>query len=153
MDSALVTGAGDAGLGAKYEIGYSARWTYGADLIVTFPTGAAAFSAGHTQYIGGFDWTYATGSFVSLFGTMGFDNRAFTPSVGGSAALSVQSSFYAEYAYFSAAGSGVAGRSLPNVGYIRDIGPHVQLDVEYGFAPSSAAGPGHYVGAGASFMY
>lgn len=150
---ALVTGAGDVGLGTKYEIGYTAQWTYGADVIVAFPSGTRAFSAGHVQPSGGFDWTYTASSAISLFGTVGFDGTAFVPSAGVSTTLSTQSSFYAEYAYFTASGSNLIKRGLPNVGYIRDIGPHVQLDVEYGFAPLSSAGAGHYVGAGASFMY
>ena len=59
----------------------------------------------------------------------------------------------AEYAYFSAAGPNLGGKSLVDFVYQRDFGTHLQLDVEYGLSPTLIGGQKQqYVGAGASLM-
>ncbi|MGA2759566.1 MAG: hypothetical protein ABSF08_04480 [Candidatus Cybelea sp.] len=162
-----VTGSSDVNMGAKYELGYSTRWLYGVNGEATFPTGSQAFTAGGTQYTGNFNWGYTVNSIVGLDGSLsfnsfsGFDSAhnaqsyfAFIPSLEVTASLPGPSEVFGEYAYFSQAGVGLGSKSLIDFGYVRDLGAHAQLDVEYGFSPTLLAGQKErYIGAGASFMF
>jgi hypothetical protein len=161
-----VTGSSDVNMGAKYELGYSTRWLYGVNGVVTFPTGAQAFTAGGAQFTGNFNWGYTVNSIIGLDGSLsfnsfsGFDTAhnaqsyfAFVPSLEVTASLPGPAEFFGEYAYFSQAGVGLGSKSLLDFGYVRDLREHVQLDVEYGFSPTLLDGQKeHYVGAGASLM-
>lgn len=160
-------GVSDFALGAKYEIGYNAKADWGVNTIVTFPTGARAFSAGNTQFTGNLNWGYTLNTEFSLSGTLGFNALSaynaggtaqsyfsFEPTLLLSAALpGGPSQLCAEYAYFSQAGPNLGSRGFFDFIYQRDFGPHVQLDAEYGISPTTIEGQReHYVGAGLSFM-
>jgi hypothetical protein len=162
-----VTGSTDISAAAKYELGYSSSADWGIYTAFTVPTGSRGFSAGNAQFTGDLDAGYTINSEFSLAGTLSFNAFsapntaglpqsyfAFVPSLELSAALpGGPSQISAEYAYFSAAGPGVGGKSLVDFVYQRDFGNHVQLDVEYGLSPTSIDGQTqHYVGAGLSFM-
>jgi opacity protein-like surface antigen len=161
-----VTGSSDVNMGAKYELGYSTRWLYGVNGEVTFPTGTQAFTAGGAQFTGNFNWGYTVNSIIGLDGSLsfnslsGFDTAhdaqsyfAFVPSLEITASLPGPAEFFGEYAYFSQAGLALGSKSLFDFGYVRDVGEHVQFDVEYGFSPTLLDGQRqHYIGAGASFM-
>jgi hypothetical protein len=167
VGGSTAVGPSDVGLGAKYELGYSARWLYGVNAAITYPTGSRAFSAGVNQYVGNFNWSYSVNQVVGLSGTMRFDALsainaanvpqsyfAFVPSFVASASLPGPSEFYVEYTYFSRAGAGLGANSLIDSAFLPDFGTSVQLDVEYGFSPILLDGQRqHYLGAGASFMF
>jgi hypothetical protein len=162
-----VTGSSDVNLGAKYELGYSTRWLYGVNGEATFPTGSQAFTAGGTQFTGNFNWGYTVNSIIGLDGSLSFNSLsgfdaahnaqsyfAFVPSLEVTASLPGPAEFFGEYAYFSQAGVGLGSKSLIDFGYVRDLGEHVQFDVEYGFSPTLLDGQKqHYIGAGASLMF
>jgi hypothetical protein len=162
-----VTGSSDVNLGAKYELGYSTRWLYGVNGEATFPTGSQAFTAGGTQFTGNFNWGYTVNSIIGLDGSFSFNSLsgfdaahnaqsyfAFVPSLEVTASLPGPAEFFGEYAYFSQAGVGLGSKSLLDFGYVRDLGEHLQLDVEYGFSPTLLDGQKeHYIGAGASLMF
>lgn len=162
-----IAGSTDISLASKYELGYSASGDWGIYGAVTIPTGSKAFTAGNAQFTGDLDGAYTINSEFGLAGTLSFNAFsaanaagvpqsyfAFVPSLELSAALpGGPSQISAEYAYFSAAGPGLPGKSLVDFVYQRDFGNHVQFDVEYGFSPTSINGQTqHYVGAGLSFM-
>lgn len=162
-----VGGASDVNLGAKYELGYSSNADWGVNAVVTFPTGANAFTAGNAQFTGNVNAGYTLNPEFSLAGTLSFNALsapnaggtaqsyfAFIPSLELSAALpGGPSQISAEYAYFSAAGPGLGAKSLIDFVYQRDLGAHVQFDAEYGFSPTTInAQTQHYVGAGLAFM-
>jgi hypothetical protein len=161
-----VTGTTDASLGAKLELGYSSDAVWGVNGLITFPTGSSAFSAGNAQFTGSFNGAYTVNSVlglaasVSLNAFSGYNSAgaaqsyfAAVPSILATATLPGPSEFFGEYAYYSQAGVGLGGKSLMDFGYIRDLGGHVQLDVEYGFSPTLLNGQTqHYIGAGLSFM-
>jgi hypothetical protein len=162
-----IVGSTDISLASKYELGYSSSADWGIYGAVTIPTGSKAFTAGNAQFTGDLDGAYTINSEFSLAGTLSFNAFsaanaagipqsyfAFVPSLELSAALpGGPSQISAEYAYFSAAGPGLPGKSLADFVYQRDFGNHVQFDVEYGFSPTSINGQTqHYVGAGLSFM-
>lgn len=154
-------------MGAKYELGYSARWLYGVNGAITYPTGSRDFSAGNAQVTGNFNSSYTVNSIISIAGSLSFNALsglnaaeasqsyfAFIPSVLVTASLPGPSAFNVEYAYFSASGPNVGGKSLIDFAYEADLGSHVQLDAEYGFSPTLLNGQKqHYLGAGASFMF
>ena len=163
----LSSGYSDINAGVKYEIGYNRTAAWGVNAIVTIPTGAHAFTAGAAQYVGNVNWTDALGPVFSLSGTVGFNALsgynaagvaqpyfAFIPSIVLGASLPGPSSAYVEYAYFSQAGVGLGSKSLVDVGYSRDFGRNLQLDVEYGFSPTLLNGQKQsYTGAGLSLMF
>lgn len=162
-----VTGTSDVSLATKYELGYSANADWGVYGAITYPTGSKAFTAGNAEFTGNFSGAYTINSEFSLAGTLSLNALsgtnaggvaqsyfAFIPSLELSAALpGGPSQISAEYAYFSAAGPNLGGKSLIDFVYQRDFGNHLQFDVEYGFSPTVIDGQKqHYVGAGLSFM-
>src|SRR5579884_193398 len=166
LGNAVTSGWSDAAIGAKYELGYSsnADWGVNAELIV--PTGSQAFSGKGPQYAGNFNWGYTINSVLGVNGTVGFNELraadssgsfqsyfAFIPTFEATATLPGPSQFFAEYAYFSQAGSGLGAKSEMDFGYIRDFGSHLQFDVEFGVTPTVIGGQRQrYFGAGFSFM-
>ncbi|HEX3672154.1 MAG TPA: hypothetical protein VHT92_10680 [Candidatus Cybelea sp.] len=167
VGEARVVGSTDISLASKYELGYNASGDWGIYGAVTIPTGSKAFTAGNAQFTGDLDGAYTINSEFSLAGTLSFNAFsaataagipqsyfAFVPSLELSAALpGGPSQISGEYAYFSAVGPGLPGKSLIDFVYQRDFGNHVQFDIEYGFSPTSIDGQTqHYVGAGLSFM-
>ncbi len=163
----LSSGWGDTSVGAKYELGYTAKADWGINGVVTIPTGIHGFTAGNAQFTGNFNWAYAIDSTFSAFGTLGFnafsaENAAkvpqsyfaFTPAIDVAATLpgKAPSELTAEYAYFSSAGPNLGGKSWINFIYERDFG-NFQFDTEYGFSPTLVGGQKqHYLGFGLSFM-
>lgn len=163
----LTVGSSDVNLGLKAELGYSGNADWGANVVVAFPTGSRAFTAGNAQFTGNISGAYTINSEFSLAGTLSFNALsainsggvaqsyfAFIPSLELSAALpGGPSQISAEYAYFSAAGPNLSSKSLIDFVYQRDFGAHLQFDVEYGFSPTVLNGQKqHYFGAGLSFM-
>ncbi len=167
LGGSIVSGSSDMNFGAKWELGYNSKALWGANLQVSAPTGDSSFTAGGAQYTGNLNWSYAFNSIFGAAGTFGFNSlfgasstgqtqqfSAFTPSVEFTAALpGGPSQLFAECAYSSHAGPGLGGRTLLDFGYQKDVGEHVQLDVEYGFQTTIINGQKlHYFGAGLSFM-
>jgi hypothetical protein len=162
-----VTGSSDVSLATKYELGYSSNAEWGVYGAITYPTGSQAFTGGNAQFTGDFEWGYSINSEFALAGALSLNALsgpnsagaaqsyfAFIPSLEFSAALpGGPSQISAEYAYYSATGPGAPSKSLIDFIYQRDLGNHVQFDVEYGLSPSLGNGQKqHYVGAGVSFM-
>jgi len=159
------TGYSDAAFGAKYELGYGARWLYGVNAVVTEPSGSPAYTAGGSSYTGNFNWGYTINPVFGLSGTVGYSAvaagfgstgslqryGAFTPTLEATAALPGTAQAFVEAAYFSRAGYAQSSRWYYDFGLAKDVTKKVQLDVEYGFSPTSILGQTqHYVGAGAS---
>ena len=153
-------------MGLKWEGGYNEKAFWGANVQVSAQTGDPAFTAGGTQYTGNLNWSYALNPVWSLSGTFGFNSlvgtnaggaferySAFIPGVEITSALPGNSQAFAEYAYFSHAGPGLGSKSIIDFGYQRDLGQHIQFDIEYGFQPNAINGQRqHYIGVGLAFM-
>jgi hypothetical protein len=167
VGGSVLSGWNDLNVGAKYELGYTSNALWGVNGVVTVPSGIHGFTAGNAQFTGNFNWGYTINSVLGVSGTLGFNafsaNNAagvaqsyfaFAPTILMSAALpGGPSQVSAEYAYFSSAGPNLGSKSWFDFIYARDFGSHVQVDVEYGFSPTSIGGQKqHYVGAGLSFM-
>ena len=167
LGGAIASGSSDMGIGAKWELGYTDSSSWGAGFFITGATGDPAFTAGATQYSGLLNWTYTLDPTFGLSGTVSFNSlaaanaagqyqqySAIIPSFVLTASLPGQpSQLFAEYTYYSHAGPGLDNRGLFDFGYVRDFGPRVQFDIEYGTqSPLLNGGPTHYFGAGLSLM-
>jgi hypothetical protein len=164
--SSGATGYSDVTFGAKYELGYSAKWVYGVNAVVSEPTGSSAYTAGGSSYTGNFNWGYTLNSEFALSGTLGFDAfaagfgptgslqhySAFIPTLEATAALPASTQAFAEAAYFSKAGYAQPSRWYYDFGLQKVLSKKVLVDVEYGFSPTSILGQTQqYVGGGVSF--
>jgi hypothetical protein len=164
--SGAATGYSDITFGAKYELGYSARWVYGVNAVVSEPTGSSAYTAGGSSYTGNFNWGYTLNPEFALSGTLGFDAfaagfgptgnlqhySAFIPTLEATAALPGSTQAFAEAAYFSKAGYAQPSRWYYDFGLQKVLSRKVLVDVEYGFSPTSILGQTQqYVGGGVSF--
>jgi hypothetical protein len=163
----IVTGWSDVSGGIKYVLGYNAKAAWGVNAAFSMPTGGSSFTAGGPGYTGNFNWTYTLNGTFSLAGTLGFNDLAgyrtdglpgryfaFAPSLGLFASLPNNTELFAEYAYSSAAGPGIGGKSTIDAGIERDLSPNVQFDLEYGFSPTPVNGTRTtYTGAGLSFLF
>jgi hypothetical protein len=167
LDGKVATGSSDMTLGAKYELGFTDKGLWGVAGFITVPSGTPAVTGGNAQFTGDFQGGYTLSSEFGLAGALSFNALsgpnatgqaqsyfAFIPSIELTAALpGGPSQLYGEYAYFSQAGPDLGSKSVLDFGYQRDFGAHVQLDVEFGFSPTSINGQRqHYLGAGLSFM-
>jgi len=167
VGGAVATGSTDMTVGAKYELGFTDKALWGIAGFATVPSGTRAFTGGNAQFVGDFNFAYTLNSTFSLATTLsanalsGINSAgqaqsyfAFIPSVELEATLpGSPNALFGEYAYYSSAGPNLGSKNVFDFGYLRDIGPHVQLDVEYGFSPTVInAQKYHYIGAGISFM-
>jgi opacity protein-like surface antigen len=162
----VIDGTSDANFGAKYELGYNEKAVWAVNGQVSVPSGDPGFTSGAMQYTGNFDWTYTLNSEYGLAGTLSFNSltgfdannnvrrfSAFIPAVVLTAGSPANAQAFVEYAYFSHAGLGLPGKTLFDLGLVRDFTPNVFVDVEYGYSPTSINGQKqHYVGFGLSFM-
>jgi hypothetical protein len=160
--SATASGLGDTAFGAKYEVGYSPRWLYGVNGVVTVPTGANAYSANGTGYTANIDLSYALTPGASLAGTLGYNSlsngsdryTSIVPSLIVSGMLSSSTALFGEVAQFShAAGPVTPTRTQYLVGLQQSFANRFQVDVEAGRSPTASTGTYHYLGAGASFLF
>lgn len=166
VDGALFSGSSDMNFGAKWELGYDEKASWGAGFSISAPTGDPAFTAGATQYSGLLNWNYAISPVFGAAGTVSLNSLSAAnaagqfqyystviPSVTFTATLPGPSQLFAEYVYYSHAGPNLGGKSLVDFGYVRDFGPHVQFDIEYFLQPTTInAQKQHAFGAGVSFM-
>jgi hypothetical protein len=166
VGGAVVEGASDVNVGAKYELGYDAKAAWGVNGQISIPTGDVGFTAGGPQYTGNFDWGYTLNSVYGLAGTIGVNSvtgfdangdlqrfAVFEPALVLSAGLSANAQAFAEYAYVSKAGPDLGAKSVIDFGLVRVLTPNSQADVEYGYSPTAIAGQRqHYIGIGFSFM-
>jgi hypothetical protein len=163
--SGPTTGYADMTFGAKYELGYSSRWVYGVNAVVSEPTGSLQYTAGGSSYTGNFNWGYTISPEFAASGTLGFNAfaagfgaagnlqhyAAFIPTLELTAALPATTQAFIEGAYFSHAGYAQPSRWYYDFGLQKDLSKKVQVDVEYGFSPTSIDGQTQqYVGGGVS---
>ncbi len=156
------TGSSDTAFGAKYELGYSSKWLYGVNAVVTLPTGLGGYSAGGTGYTANLDLSYALTPGLSLATTVGYNslsdgNQRYTsiiPSLVLSSMLTANTAFFGEVATFShALGPGGATRTQYLVGLQQSLANALQFDIEAGRSPTTAAGRYRYIGAGLSYAF
>ncbi len=162
----VVDGNSDLAFGAKYELGYDANAVWGIGAQASTPSGDPNFTGGLPQYTADANWSVSMGSVYSIGGTFIFETLAgpdprgvkgregaFVPTFVLSASTQPAGQLYVEYVSVGHAAVGVGSRILYDYGYIRDLTPNTQVDVEYGYSPTPLQGQRqHYLGVGVSFM-
>jgi hypothetical protein len=160
----LADGFSDAGAGLKYELGYTAKASYGINVIATEPTGDSAFTSGLATYTGNLNLSYTLSPEFGLASTLSFQSLAAPQSNGGAvrggafvsslvltAGLPGNAQLFGEAAYFSHASLGAPSRVLYDFGLQKQLTPNVLADVEGGIAPAPVNGQRQqYIGAGLS---
>jgi hypothetical protein len=154
----LAGGFSDAGVGLKYELGYTSKASYGINVIATEPTGDSAFTSGLATYTGNVNLSYTLSpefSFQSLAAPQSnggvVRGGAFVSSLVLTAALPGNAQLFAEAANFTHASLGAPSRLLYDFGLQKQLSPNVLADIEGGIAPAPVNGQRqHYIGAGLS---
>jgi hypothetical protein len=160
-----LTGISDAALGAKWELGYTSKALASINAAATLPVGDPAFSARGSTYTANLNASYALNSEFGVSGTLGFESLAapgasgsvvrtglFVPALLVTAALPGTSQLYGEISNVNHIGVGQPGRTLYDFGAQKQLGAHIVVDVEAGFAPNPVAGQTlHYLGFGITY--
>jgi hypothetical protein len=157
-------GFSDAGVGLKYELGYTSKASYGINVIETEPTGDSAFTSGLATYTGNLNVSYTLSPEFGLASTLTFESLAAPQANGGAvrggafvsslvltAALPANAQLFGEAAYFTHPSIGAPGRVLYDFGLQKQLSPNVLADIEGGLAPAPVNGQRqHYIGGGIS---
>lgn len=159
--SELTHGVTDSGLGFKYELPPSARWTLAFDGIYTGPNGSPFLTAGSATLTGNFDASFALspstaiGTTLALSSTGAYENAIRTrygvtePSLVLTTEIPHYYQFYAEYVFVSKVGPNDGGRAFTDFGVQKLLGTRTEIDVEYGHAfTGDRALQFNYVGSG-----
>lgn len=146
-DSPVVThGVTDSGVGFKYELPPSSRWTLAFDGIYTGPNGSPFLTAGSASLTGNLDASFSLSPSVSLGTTIAFSSTGAyanaipsrygvtTPSFVITSEIPNFYQFYAEYVYVSKVGPNDGGRAFTDFGVQKLLGTRTEIDVEYGHA-------------------
>lgn len=158
----LATGYGDAGLGFKYELPQSGRFTYAIDGLFTAASGGRGFTAGGPTQTVNLDAAYAVSPAVGFGTTIAGTSAAGFRSEGNAArfgylvpsfVVTVQVAtacqFYAELAGQTKLAPDRGGHLVADAGVQKLAGPSLELDVEYGHSFTPDGGSRfHYLGAG-----
>ena len=160
--TALATGYSDLGLGFKYELPQSARFTYAVDGLFTAATGTGGFSAGGPTQTVNLDIAYSASPAIGFATTLGGVSSAaptpgggerfgyFFPSVVVTAQIPNYYQFYAELVGQTKLGPDQGGRIFTDFGLQKLLGPSLELDLEYGISFTPIGGSRfNYIGAGA----
>lgn len=154
------TGTTDMGAGLKYVIGYGPRWSYGALVGFTLPTGSQGFTAGHSDETYAFNVGYAINSVFSLAATASQQSvtngaqryASFVPSLMLSAALPASTSVFGEVATWTdATGPLTPVRTQYLLGASHVLDARLQIDLETAISPTTSTGKYHYIGGGLSY--
>jgi hypothetical protein len=158
------TGWSDTQVGIKYEFGYSSRWLYGVNTLLTINTGTPAFTSNGLGITANFNCAYTLSPAVGLFATFGYNAlsagtaaaplrfQSFNPSAGISASLPQGFNVFAEGFGQSSTGPGLGGRFGYDGGFSKDVGSRLQLDVNYFNYAAQFGAHAHSVGFGASYL-
>ena len=157
---ATLAGTTDSAVGVKYVLGYTTKMSYSAQVAMTIPSGAAAFTSGKSNESYAFNVGYTLSPAFSLTSTLNVESNtngaqrwgAFAPSLVLGATLPNSVALYGEIAEFTNAnGPRTPTRAQYIAGASYDFTPRIQVDLETGFSPTVATGKYHYVGAGFSY--
>ncbi len=145
-DGTTTHGVTDSGLGVKYELPQSGRWTLAFDGLYTGPNGSPALTAGNATLTANFDASYALSPATSLGTTIAVSSTGAN-AVGGHLQYGVTIpsfvvttqiphyyQFYAEYVIVSKAGPEEGARAFTDLGVQKLLGSRTEIDLEYGHA-------------------
>ncbi|MBV8147713.1 MAG: hypothetical protein JO092_01320 [Candidatus Eremiobacteraeota bacterium] len=155
-------GVTDSGLGFKYELAPTGRWTVAFDGLYTGPNGSRFLTAGNATLTGNFDASFSMSTATSLGTTIavsstgrnsatGHDRYGVTtPSFVATTQIPHYYQFYVEYVFVSKIAPSFGGRAFTDFGVQKLLGRRMEVDLEYGHAFTGAVLERfNYVGAGA----
>ena len=158
----IASGATDAGAGLKYVFGYTPKFSWGAQVFFTAPTGTNGFSAGGSTSSYAVNAAYTLSPVLSLATTLNSTSisngaqrwTSFIPSFVVTAALPSATGIFAEIAtYSNANGFATPTRTQYLYGLYQDVGQRLQLDASVTVSPTAATGRYHGIGIGASYYF
>jgi hypothetical protein len=160
-----IAGGSDTSLGAKYEFGYTSRFVYGVNALLTTNSGDPAFSGNGDGVLANINAAYSASPAVGVFGTAGYNAQSagspsapmrfhgVDPSLGVSISLVSNLTYYGEGFGQSSTGPGLGGRYGFDTGFEEDIGSRLQLDASYyDFTGVQGGLHLHSVGFGAAYL-
>ena len=139
-------GVADYGVGFKYELPPSRRWTVAFDGLYTGPNGSAFLTAGGATLTGNFDASFSLSPATSIGTTIAFSSTSgyagnlhgqygtTTPSIVITTQIPHYYQFYAEYVLESKVSLDRGDRAYTDFGVQKLLGPSTEVDVEYGHA-------------------
>mgnify|MGYP007135454888 CR=1 FL=1 len=160
--AALSNGAYDSGVGAKYELPPTARYTIGFDGLYTTPNGSPELTAGNATLTGNIDVAYALDATTGIGTTLAFSTTGgyaangsharygtFMPSLVVTKQLPGAYQLYAEYVHLSKTAPDRGQRNFVDYGVQKLLGTRTEVDVELGDSITpNAAQRFHYIGFG-----
>ncbi|MGC2634632.1 MAG: hypothetical protein WA215_10520 [Candidatus Cybelea sp.] len=157
----VINGVADSGLGFKWELPPTGKWTVAFDGLYTGPNGSTFLTAGNATLTGNFDASYSLSPATSIATTVAVSSTGgyagnvhgqygtTTPSVVMTTQIPHYYQFYTEYAFVSKIALNRGGRAFTDVGIQKLLGTRTEVDIEYGHAfTGNPALRFDYVGAG-----
>ena len=158
----VTNGAYDSGIGFKYELPPSGRYTIGIDGLYTSPNGSPAFTAGNATLTGNLDVAYALDATTGIGTTLAFSTTGgyaangsharygtFMPSLVVTKQLPDAYQLYAEYVHLSKTAPDQGQRNFVDYGVQKLLGTRTEIDIELGDSITpNAARRFNYVGFG-----
>jgi len=144
--SAVEHGVTDSGLGFKYELPPSGKWSVAFDGLYTGPNGSPFLTAGNATLTGNLDASFAMspataiGTTIAVSATGGYSGLAHarygvtTPSLVVTTQIPNYYQFYAEYVLSSKISPTDGARAFTDFGVQKLLGTRTELDLEYGHA-------------------
>lgn len=142
----VLHGVLDSGLGFKYELPPSGKWSVAFDGLYTGPNGSSFLTAGNASYTGNLDASYSMSTATSIGTTIAVSSTgAFagsehfrygvtTPSFVVTTQIPNSYQFYAEYVLNSKVSPHYGARAFTDFGVQKLLGTRTEVDVEYGHA-------------------
>ncbi|MGA8535167.1 MAG: hypothetical protein WB615_13755 [Candidatus Tumulicola sp.] len=144
MADTVTNGVADSGLGFKYEIPPTGRWTFAFDGLYTGPNGSKFLTAGNATLTGNLDASFSmspatsVGTTIAVSSTGGYVNQLHarygvtTPSFVLTTQIAHHYQVYAEYVFVSKVAPNRGGRAFTDLGIQKLLGTRTEIDVEYG---------------------
>jgi hypothetical protein len=145
---AIVHGVADSGVGFKYELPPTRRWTVAFDGLYTGPNGSKDLTAGTGTVTGNLDASFSISPVTSIGTTIAVSSTGSylpgarsrygvtTPSFVVTTQVPNYYQFYTEYVFVSKIAPDLGGRAFLDFGVQKLLGSHTEVDVEYGHALS-----------------
>jgi hypothetical protein len=142
----VTNGVADSGLGFKWELPPTGRWTIAFDGLYTGPNGSTFLTAGNATLTGNFDASFSLspatslGTTVAVSSTGGYLNHGHarygttTPSLVMTTQIPHYYQFYAEYVLVSKVTPNQGDRAFTDFGVQKLLGTRTEVDLEYGLA-------------------
>jgi hypothetical protein len=157
----VTNGVADSGLGFKWELAPTEKWTIAFDGLYTGPNGSTFLTAGNATLTGNFDAAYslspatAIATTVAVSSTGGYADHLHgqygttTPSLVLTTQIPHYYQFYAEYVLVSKVALNRGDRAFTDFGVQKLLGSRTEVDLEYGHAFTGiSALRFNYIGAG-----